>query len=272
MGLVTHVKAQWLGWLGLLVGVTGLGLAWYFYQASREVRDPVFIVYPSRFEIVSAGRIATAPIKVLRSDGTPISADVYAVYFFFWNAGRRSIRPENVLDTLQITLLDSASEILDFKPLITSRPITRITLTRGTGRRTLVVHFAILEQGDGLQGQIIYQGQSTAALRLSGTIEGAHVRTTTITQPMWALIPEVVGALVLLFVAMGLWVLLVQFIFEKMLGRLWARLVAPYPRLRAAGPAIVGGIIVLALLATAVVIAHHQEAANVLGEVPWSLR
>ncbi len=262
MGLISHVKDHWLGWLGIVVGVTGAGLSCYFYWESREVRDPVFIADPNRVEIVSAANIATAPIKVLRRDGTPISADVYAVRFFFWNAGRRSIRPENVLDTLQIMLLDSTSEILDVKLLKTSRPITRVSLDRGAGRRTLVVHFAILERGDGLAGQIIYQGKATAALQVAGTIEGAHVRRTN-APPLWALIPEAVVALVLLAAGVVIFGLVMSFIS----GRL-AQLVAPYPRLRAAGPAIIAGLFVLGMLAAVITVAHQQQAAD----VPASLR
>src|SRR6267378_1799166 len=103
-------------WTGLLFGVAGLLTAYYFAQQSRQERAPTFVIDPNRVEILSAGRAATAPIKVLRRDGVPIQGDIYAVRFYIWNAGKLAIRPENVLDTIRIGL-DSGSEILDYKSL-----------------------------------------------------------------------------------------------------------------------------------------------------------
>src|ERR1700757_30692 len=114
-------------WTGLLVAAVGIGVAYYFYQEAREDRAPIFVVDPNRVEILSAERAATAPIRVLRRDGVPIQGDIYAVRFFIWNAGKRSIRPENVLEPIRIGL-GPGSEILDFKPLKTARPITHADL------------------------------------------------------------------------------------------------------------------------------------------------
>src|SRR5207247_5981904 len=135
-------------------------------------REPILVVDPNRVEILSTERLATAPIKVLRRDNTPIETDVYAVRFYFWNAGRRSIKPDNVLEPIRVSL-DTASEILDFRVLKTSRPITHARLVpSGSRLATLVLVFSILERGDGLTGQVIYQGKRTAHLGITGTIEG----------------------------------------------------------------------------------------------------
>ncbi|SRR6266566_2394450 len=200
MSIGSHLKQQWLG---LLVGAAGIALSIYFYQQSREERDPVFIVDPNRVEIVSAEHVATAPIKVLRRDNSPIRADVYAVRFFFWNAGRRSIRPENVLEPIRMTLGDTSSEILDFKTLKDSRSVARLQLTRvTTDPRSLLVAFSILERDDGVAGQVIYQGRRDAPLRVSGTIEGAAIRTTVAPSPLMAIV-EVAGGTVLLIGALA---------------------------------------------------------------------
>src|SRR5438132_3491285 len=120
MGALADLKRQWPG---IVIGVIpGLALSLYIYVQTREARDPVFVVDPNRVEIISHERVANSPITVLH-DKIPIQGDVYAVRFFFWNAGKRSIRPENVLEPIQITLGDSGSQILDFRSVKASRPV-----------------------------------------------------------------------------------------------------------------------------------------------------
>ncbi len=171
MSVGSYLKQNWF----VLLLTVGFGV-WGVYASllSHETRDPMFVVDPDRVEILSAARIANAPIKVTRRDNTPIRSDIYAVRFYLWNAGKRSIRPENVLETIRVAL-DSESEILDFKVLKVSRPITHARLVAtppGPGPHLLVVVFGILERQDGLTGQIIYQGRRDAALSVSGIIEG----------------------------------------------------------------------------------------------------
>ncbi|MDP3910527.1 MAG: hypothetical protein Q8Q14_09040 [Gemmatimonadales bacterium] len=184
MGIGSHLKGNWATWL---IGAIGLAGTAYFYFQSVEKRDPVFVVDPTRTEIVSRARVETAPIRVLRQDGRPVSADLYAIRFYFWNAGRRSIRPENVLDTIRLTI-DSTAEILDYKILKTSRAITAAQLHAGAGSvalRSLVVTFRILERDDGFTGQIMYEGPGHAALRISGLVEGVPNGVMDASNPGW---------------------------------------------------------------------------------------
>ncbi len=171
MGLRSHLKQNWTTWL---VGAIGAGVSVYFYSESREARDPVFIVDPNRTEIISHARVEAAPIRVLRHDGRAVMGDLSALRFYFWNAGKTSIRPPNILDTIRITLEEPA-DIVDYKILKRSRPITGIDLRphRAGGRvNTLTLTFAILEHDDGMAGQIIYEGANVAPLRIAGVIEG----------------------------------------------------------------------------------------------------
>jgi len=171
MGLRSHLKQHWPTWL---VGAIGFGVSAYFYFQSREIRDPVFLTDPNRTEIISHARVETAPIRVLRQDGRAVTGDLYALRFYFWNAGKTSIRPINVLDTIRITL-DEPAEVVDYKVLNRTRPITGLDLRShriGARLNTLGLTFTILEHNDGLAGQIIYEGASNARLRIAGIIEG----------------------------------------------------------------------------------------------------
>jgi hypothetical protein len=171
MGLRSHLKQHGVGWL-----TTGLStvLAFYFYRESIEARDPVFLVDPNRTEIISHARVETAPIRVLRHDGRPVTGDLYALRFYFWNAGKTSIRSGNVLDTIRITL-DDPAEIIEYKVLNRTRPITSLELRPhrvGDRLNKLNLAFSILEHHDGFAGQIIYEGTANAHIRIVGIVEG----------------------------------------------------------------------------------------------------
>jgi len=171
MGLGAHLRQHWVGWFTTAVSIV---LAAYFYLQTIQTRDPVFLVDPDRTEIISRARVETAPIRVLRQDGRPVTGDLYAMRFYFWNAGQLSVRPLNVLDTIVITL-SGAAEMVDFKVLSRTRPITGVDLRpHRVGQRLnkLILTFVILEHDDGFSSQIIYEGSRDTRLSIAGTIEG----------------------------------------------------------------------------------------------------
>src|SRR5436190_9965325 len=180
-----------LGLLGILLGAVGLYGTYHFYQLSRESREPVFVVDPVRTEIISAQRILTAPIRVLKRNGVPITKDLFAIRFYFWNAGQRPILAQEVLDPLRIVLQDSAGEILDYKVVKVSRSVARVHLLPVDSSRvlqTLGLTFSILEHNDGVGGQLIYQGNRGAPLVMTGTIEGVARIGTSADVSAWSVI------------------------------------------------------------------------------------
>lgn len=170
--LIEQLRKNWIGILGIVIAAA---IAWFLYNESRLYRQLIFLVDPVRTEILSAERTAKAPIKVIkRSDGTEVTSDLTSVRFYLWNRGKQSIRRNNVLMNLIISLDDTTGEILDAKSLKVSRPITELKLLRHDSNptRNLVVDFFILEQNDGMTGQIIYEGNPRATFVISGIIEG----------------------------------------------------------------------------------------------------
>src|SRR4029077_17649923 len=202
------------------------------FQRSREERDPVFVVDPNRVEIISRERVAISPLTVV-ADGEPIKGDVYAVRFFFWNAGRRSIRPENVLEPIQVTLRASGNSLLDFMVLKTSRPVAHVEVARPDTRRLLVT-FSILERGDGLSGQIIYLGKREAPLQVTGVIEGAEIRTTA-APSVWVTIGDFAGGVALVMLVPVVVVFLIGVVVTRISGWLKTKeWLERHPRLKKA--------------------------------------
>ena len=162
------------GTVFLLIGV---GVTWVFFSASKEVRAPVFLL-GARTEIVRAERVSEAPIRVVREDGTEITDDLTAIEFFFWNMGELLIRDDNrvshVLTTTTIELLDPEGEIIDFRVVSVTRDVVAAELKRNPQDplHALDLRFRILEQSDGVAGQIIFLGDPLARFSMAGDIEG----------------------------------------------------------------------------------------------------
>lgn len=146
------------------------------YFQARRVREPVYYVSPSRIEIVSSEKASIAPLKIFREDGTPVTNDVSAVVYYFWNQGKEPIRPEDILAPVIVRLCSPNCRILDYKVVRRSREITEFNLSASTENpeTELVMNFRILEEGDGAACQLIYEGDRDAELEIKGTIVGVR--------------------------------------------------------------------------------------------------
>ena len=164
---------SWLAYIGLFIGILGILFSVYTYLATRVYREPVFVVDPSRTVILHADTVSTAPIRVLKSNGEEIKSDLTTIKFFFWNNGPLAIKRDNILSDLIISLDAPRGEIIDYKILKVSREINKCEISHVLGtNKKLKINFSILEEGDGLSGQIMYEGPRDAGLKISGVIEG----------------------------------------------------------------------------------------------------
>lgn len=164
---------SWLAYIGLFIGILGILFSVYTYLATRVYREPMFVVDPSRTVILHADTVSTAPIRVLKSNGEEIKSDLTTIKFFFWNNGPLAIKRDNILRNLIISLDAPGGEIIDYRILKVSREINKCEISPVLGaNKKLKINFLILEEGDGLSGQIMYEGPRDAGLKISGVIEG----------------------------------------------------------------------------------------------------
>jgi hypothetical protein len=148
-------------------------MGYYFYYLSINERIPTFYVEPLRTVILDDNNVSRAPIKVTRTDGKEIKQDVISTTFYFFNQGKETIKQDNVYSPIEVTFLDSAIEILDFKVLKAERDVSKVSAKFDSTRNLVTITFNALEQYDGLVGQIIYDGQIHSPLIINGGIEGA---------------------------------------------------------------------------------------------------
>lgn len=176
MNFKNFLKVNWLGLIGLLLGIAGVLATIYFYELSKSERQPFLIIDPARVEILSSDRAAGVPITVLRKDGSEIKSSLNAVRFYFWNNGKESIKQSNILQPIIIRIDEPQARIIDFKVLKISREVTNLQIQRNPNDadKSLLITFSILEQFDGVTGQIIYEGNPNSSISTLGVIEGAE--------------------------------------------------------------------------------------------------
>jgi hypothetical protein len=144
---------------------------YYFLYIGMRERRPTFYVDPIRTTILDKTHAANAPLKLLKSNGDTIKADVTSAYFYFFNQGKETIKHQNIYAPIRVSLSDSA-KILDFKILKKARPVSGIELSYDSATRSLAINFSALEQDDGLAAQLIFEGDKNAAVTISGGIDG----------------------------------------------------------------------------------------------------
>ncbi len=217
VSLRSFLRRNWLAIIAILIGIA---VSNHFYQKSIAKREPVFLVDPSRTEIIDCTRLEETPLRVVRASGDEIKGDVTSTRFYFWNNGRQSIKPSNILEPLIITLDDPDGEILDYKILKQSREVVKPLLQPDTADpgRSLFLSFGILEPEDGLTSQVIYKGNPDATLTISGTVEGVRVITTgseMIKRRFWFQLGKYIFIIIIFLVLFGAFGLFVGFLEEK---------------------------------------------------------
>jgi hypothetical protein len=210
MNIKSFLKNNWLGLTGGLIGILGLAFSYYFFKISTSPAEPVFLLDPSRTIIVDSKRFSDTPLRVVRDDGRTIQGDVTSIRFYFWNNGRKSIRPSAILEPIVVTLEEKDGEILDHKILKVSRGVVRPLIQRDTAdpKRKFNISFSVLEKNDGFTGQLIYVGNPNADLKIFGAIEGVEKILTTqqlISSQSWSEYGKKVGLMAIILV-LGLFV------------------------------------------------------------------
>lgn len=156
--------------IGVLIGVAGILLTLYIYAISSQEREPICLVNPIRFVI----RPSNMSLLLYKANGERIRTEATAAIFYFWNNGKLSIRKEEILQGIRISLDDKNAEILDYRILAFSRSLINAQLLMRKDKLNEVeLDFRILENRDGFVGQIVFLGNPSAKMLVSGAVQGA---------------------------------------------------------------------------------------------------
>lgn len=156
-----------VGLVGSLTSVTGLVLTLVFYFVSEKHREIVYQVSRSPTTIVQSGRSSDLRVYF---HGSEVTGDVSSIQISIWNAGRESVRRENILSRVVTVKMRAGATILNARVTRTTRDLTGFTCQLPS-LRSVSCSWDILENNDGGLLDIIYLGK-LGFQTVDGEVEG----------------------------------------------------------------------------------------------------
>lgn len=156
-----------VGLTGVIASVVGVVLAIYFYLGARA--EPAITVYisPARSAIVAAGEVSALSVSYR---GQPITSDMTAVQIALWNDGKQGVRGTDILEPV---LLRTGVPIWEARIRKLSRRSIGLELDRSRMASGVIpIKWNILERGDGGIVQLIYAGDPSREIAVSGAFVG----------------------------------------------------------------------------------------------------
>jgi hypothetical protein len=158
-----------IGLIGTAASVVGLLLSPIFFFLGQKDRDVRCVTSASPTTIVKNGQ--SSNLRVFY-EGKELTSDVTSVQIALWNAGRESVKRENILSKTIALKFDPPSNIFEARVKNVTRSIVNFQLDaseRANG--ILKCSWDVLEPGDGALLEVFYAGSAAKVIR-DGVIEG----------------------------------------------------------------------------------------------------
>ncbi len=156
----------------ILLAMLSIAATAYFARKYSEKKLPKFAVLTER----KISKSEDTPGNICVSYNGQVVDRVTSTLVWFWNAGRRPIRREDIPSTqpLEIRLVDDGDtlEILDTAVRKVSRKPIGFTIEK-CGAQAVSVLFDFLDEGDGAAIEILHTGSSDTDAHFSGVILGS---------------------------------------------------------------------------------------------------
>lgn len=161
-----------VGIVGGIASLISIPLAFYFYYESKEYPELTFTVHPVKAVLLQKGETSKLSATF---EGKPIQGDVTTAQVAIWNNGKKSIKPENILNNQKSIQIQTENNvpILEAKIRKVSRKETQCSInSEQMSKGIIFVSWFILEKNDGCIIQLIYEGNSNVKINAEGAIEG----------------------------------------------------------------------------------------------------
>lgn len=164
--LSTSRSPRFWRWFSLITGLASIVslLLWFLPDKKREI---VYAVSASPTSIVKAGQ--TSDLRVFFRDA-PVNADVSGIQIAIWNAGKESVRSDNILSKAVTVRIAQGATILSAKVKRQTRGLVKFRCQQQSSESVACL-WDILENDDGGLIEVIYAGPS-GVVRVEGDIEG----------------------------------------------------------------------------------------------------
>jgi hypothetical protein len=167
-------KSPAVGMVGWAASVLGFLLAFYFYFAARETPDLTYFIRPNRTAVVAVG---DTPGISITYKGRELNKNVSAAQIVIWNAGKKPIRHEDVLTPFVVSI-QGRHPIVTAKIIEVTNPVTEFRLIDTNFQSgQLPIDWRVLEHNDGAIVQLLYEGDISVPILLSGISIGQRTVT-----------------------------------------------------------------------------------------------
>ena len=162
-----HPLLGLIGCLGSFASIIALPFGVFPWLAAPK-RELSFCINPVRIPIVQIAR--RSDVSVLYK-GKATTGDVTAMQIAVWNAGRESIKSDDVLRPIILRM--ETNQIMESSILKFTRDVSEFQIdTNRISSNAFGMKWRILEKNDGALFQIVYSGNPEAPLTVDGIIQG----------------------------------------------------------------------------------------------------
>jgi hypothetical protein len=148
--VIIGVSLTILGW------VLGLGSSYFFYQRSKRLKQPTWVIQGDH--LIRGGAGLRLPKFDMRYDGSPVQ-NLTVSKIWLWNNGREPIRKEDIppRDPLRIEPVGH-TRLLDVEVLGTSHNWVSFSCVPLADHGNVQIQFEFLDQSQGGALQVVHTG------------------------------------------------------------------------------------------------------------------
>jgi hypothetical protein len=172
--IITSLLSNPIGTGELVIGVTGIVLATFFYYRGRKGKKPRYEI--TSYNIIRDFEAESFPLEILYSGQRVENVTVSKVAF--WNAGEETLNEADVASADPLTFqVTSGCKILDAKIISTKNESNKMGLEK-LGESCYRLKFEFMDKDEGAVVQLVHTGKSSDDVCVCGTIKGAgHPKT-----------------------------------------------------------------------------------------------
>jgi hypothetical protein len=166
-----QIKAWFLNpwWTVVTTLIAVITIPLSFYLAQDKEPNITYTINPVRSQLVQVDKTSDFAVSFR---GQRVTADVSSATVSIWNSGKKAVARSDVLSPIEIKVGDG-TRILDSKIVSWTREVIKPSIgTSELPRGLSGVNFHILEHNDGLQIQLIYEGNIATPIIVAGIVEG----------------------------------------------------------------------------------------------------
>ncbi|MES2587676.1 MAG: hypothetical protein V4622_01775 [Bacteroidota bacterium] len=158
-------------WIGIITGVLGIILSFYFYFETKEKHEISFTLDSNSYKIYdnSTSKVLQK-ISLYQDDTLKINADVYLVSFSIWNSGNMPIEKKDIRKDLCIKF-KGINSVLDYRIIKqTDAEVSQFKFKQNKKSSSFRMDWKYFDPNEGLKIQILYTGKEILQIDFGGKI------------------------------------------------------------------------------------------------------